>query len=128
MIEEYEKIYGSLKRLEGLYERNQDNMKLFSDLDDWKHFSKYPDEIIEDSRDFITDELSLSKLEIELLNLIKNEKPGSIRELAKMIHKDISVVHPKVKKLEEEGFIELKEGPKRRKIPVINFDKIEIAV
>jgi len=44
-------------------------------------------------------------LEIELLNLIKNEKPESIRELARMIHKDISVVHPKVKKLERKDLL-----------------------
>ena len=45
-----------------------------------------------------------------------------------MIHIDISVVRPNVMKLEAERLIEFKEGPKRRKILVIGYDKIEIAV
>ncbi len=45
-----------------------------------------------------------------------------------MIRKDISIVHPRVKKLEEEGLIEFKEGTKRRKRPVMSYEKIEIAV
>lgn len=103
-------------------------MKLYSDLDDWKYFREHPNEIIEDANDVITEKLTLGKLELELLDFIKHNNPKSIRDLAKMIHKDISIVHPRVKKLEEEGLIEFKEGPKRRKIPVMNYDKIEIAV
>lgn len=128
LIEELEETYGSFRRLENLYMRNQDNMKLYSDLDDWKYFREHPDEIIEDAKDVITEKLTLGRLELEMLDFIKHNNPNSIRELAQMIHKDISVVHPRVKKLEEEGLIELKEGPKRRKIPVMNYDKIEIAV
>jgi predicted HTH transcriptional regulator len=128
LVEEFENTYGSLKRLENLYERKPENMKLYSDLDDWKYFREHPDEIIEDAKDVITEKLTLGKLELELLDFIKHNNPKSIRDLAKMIHKDISIVHPRVKKLEAEGLIEFKDGPKRRKIPVMNYDKIEIAV
>ncbi len=128
LVEEFEKTYGSLKRLENLYERRSENMKLYSDLDDWNYFKEHPDEIIEDAKDVITEKLTLGKLELELLDFIKHDSPKSIRDLAKMINKDISIVHPRVKKLEAEGLIEFIEGPKRRKIPVMNYDKIEIAV
>jgi DNA-binding MarR family transcriptional regulator len=128
LVEEFENTYGSLKRLENLYKRKPENMKLYSDLDDWKYFMEHPDEIIEDAKDIITEKLTLGKLELELLDFIKHNNPKSIRDLAKMMHKDISIVHPRVKKLEEEGLIEFKDGPKRRKIPVMNYDKIEIAV
>lgn len=103
-------------------------MKLYIDLDDWKYFREHPDEIIEDAKDVITEKLTLRKLELELLDFMKRNNPKSIRDLARMIQRDISIVHPKVMKLEEEGLIEFKDGPKRRKTPVMNYDKIEIAV
>ena len=65
---------------------------------------------------------------MELLNFIKNENPQSIIELVRMIHKDIKTMHPKVKNLEKEGLIEFKKGPNNKKIPVMNYDKIEISV
>ncbi len=128
LIQEFEKTYGSLNRLQKLHERNPENMKIYMDLDDWKYYLDHPDEVIEDGKTVITDKLTLGKLEMELLNFIKNEKPQSIRELARLIHKDISTVHPKVKQLEKEGLIEFKDGPKNKKIPVISYDKIEITV
>lgn len=106
----------------------KENLKLYSDLDDWKYFREDPDEIIEDVKDVITEKLTRGKLELELLDFIKHNNPKSIRDLARMIHRDISVVRSKVMKLEAEGLIEFKEGPKRRKIPVMGYDKIEIAV
>lgn len=128
LIQDFEKTYGSLSRLEKLHERNPEDMKIYMDLDDWKYYLDHPDEIIEDGKTIITEKLTLGKLEMELLNFIKNEKPQSIRELARMIHKDIRTVHPKVKELEKEGLIEFKKGPKNKKIPVMSYDKIEIAV
>lgn len=90
LVEEFENTYGSLKRLENLYKRKSENMKLYSDLDDWKYFMEHPDEIIEDAKDIITEKLTLGKLELELLDFIKHNNPKSIRDLAKMMHKDIA--------------------------------------
>jgi hypothetical protein len=90
LVEEFENTYGSLKRLENLYKRKPENMKLYSDLDDWKYFMEHPDEIIEDAKDIITEKLTLGKLELELLDFIKHDNPKSIRDLAKMMHKDIA--------------------------------------
>jgi predicted transcriptional regulator len=103
-------------------------MKMLVDLEDWKYHLEHPDAPVKQGKTIITDKLTIGKLEMELLNFIKNEKPQSIRELARMIHKDIRTVHPKVKELEKEGLIEFKKGPKNKKIPVMSYDKIEIAV
>jgi predicted transcriptional regulator len=45
-----------------------------------------------------------------------------------MIHKDITTVQKKINNLEKEWMIELKKGSKNSKIPVLNYDKIEIAI
>ena len=97
------KLIGSLNRLEKLHERNPDNMKIYMDLDDWKYYSDHLDETIENGKTIITEKLTLGKLEMELLNFIKTEKPQSIRELARMIHKDVSTIHPKVKRVRKRG-------------------------
>jgi predicted HTH transcriptional regulator len=128
LINDLEKTYGSIDKLETLHNRNPENMKIYMDLDDWKYYSNNLEEIIQDSKTIITEKLTLGKLEMELLNFIKTRNPQSIRELARMIHKDIKTVHPKVKNLEKEGLIEFKKGPKNKKIPVMNYDKIEISV
>jgi hypothetical protein len=128
LIKDFENTYGSLKRLEKLHERNPNNMKIYTDLDDWRYYLEHPREEIEDGKTIITDRLTLGKIEMELLNFIKHQHPQSIRELARMIHKDVRAVQPRVNKLAEEGLIEFKPGPKNSKIPQLNYDKIEIEV
>uniref|UniRef100_UPI00373FD27A HVO_A0114 family putative DNA-binding protein n=1 Tax=Methanobrevibacter cuticularis TaxID=47311 RepID=UPI00373FD27A len=51
-----------------------------------------------------------------------------MRELARFLNKDVKIIHPKIKELEQEGLIELKTGDKNKKRPVLNYDKIEIAI
>jgi ABC-type uncharacterized transport system ATPase subunit len=126
--EEYKKQYGSMKELEKKLKKDSENMKLYSDLEDWKFFSKNPDHEIEDTTTIITDTLTLTNLELKLLNFIKNENPKSIRELARLIHDDVSNTQRRVSRLEKEGLIELKDGIKNSKIPILNYDKIEIAI
>ena len=128
LIQEFKKEYESIEKLEKELKKDENNMKLFSDLEDWKFFNKNPEDEIEDSTTIITDKLTLTTLELELLNFIKNENPQSIRELARMIHEDVSNTQRRVARLEKEGLIELKTGPKNSKIPTLNYDKIEIAV
>jgi predicted transcriptional regulator len=103
-------------------------MKLLVDLENWEHYLKNPDDIVEETKTIATNKLTLTNLELELLNFIKTEKPQSIRELARMIHKDISIIRPKIKTLENTGLIELKQGSKNRLIPSLNYDKITVAI
>ena len=70
----------------------------------------------------------MTNLELELLNFIKNENPKSIRELARLIHDDVSTTQRRASRLEKERLIELKDGIKNSKTPSLNYDKIEIAI
>ena len=124
----YKSKYGSIQELEKELKKDENNMKLYSDLEDWKFFGKNPDEEIEDITTIITDTLTLTNLELELLNFIKNKNPKSIRELARMIHEDVSNTQRRITRLEKEGLLILKDGAKNSKIPTLNYDKIEIAI
>lgn len=127
-IQEMEKTYKSLEEAEKLLKRTPRNMILYVDIENWKYYKKHPDETIKRTTSIVTKKLTLGELEIELLNTIKRDKPKSIRELAKIVNKDISSVQPKVKNLEQEGLIELKEGNKNSKIPYLNYDEITLAI
>jgi hypothetical protein len=124
--QELEKTYGSIPELEKLYKENMDNLKLYTDLEDWKYYSENLDEIIEDGKTIITDNLILGQFEMELLDLIKNEKPQSINDLVQMIEGDMRTIYPKISQLEEYGLIELTRGPRKTIVPVVKYDKVEI--
>jgi predicted transcriptional regulator len=103
-------------------------MKMYVDLENWRYYKKNPDEMIEVTESLITNKLSLSDLDLIILNTIKHEKPKSIRDLAKKINKDVSNIQPKVKKLEEDGFIRFETGVKNSKIPYLTFDEIKLEI
>ncbi|MCC7201857.1 MAG: hypothetical protein IT393_04220 [Nitrospirae bacterium] len=71
----------------------------------------------------------LTSKRLELLHIIKTQKPSSINELGRMAKRDIKNVAGDVKYLERIGLIETREN-RRKKAPVINYDRIafEIAV
>jgi len=127
VIKEFTEKYGSLKELERLYKETGNNLFLV-DYENWKFLKDNPDEYLERGEITVTNKLVLTDQEIQILDFIKNEHPQSIRELARFLDKDIRIVHPKIKTLEETGLIELKDGVKNSKIPVMNYDKIEIAI
>jgi predicted transcriptional regulator len=126
-IKEMELTYKSISELEKLFKRTN-NMKMYVDLENWRYYKKNPDEMIEVTESLITNKLSLSDLDLIILNTIKHEKPKSIRDLAKKINKDVSNIQPKVKKLEEDGFIRFETGVKNSKIPYLTFDEIKLEI
>ena len=128
LIKEFKETYGSIEALERAFKRDSENVKLYMDLEDWEYFQDHPDEEIRETEIIYTDKSKIDILELELMGLIKNETPSSISELAKIANKDITSVQKKIKKLNDNGFIEIKEGKKNSKIPLINYDKIEIAI
>jgi hypothetical protein len=128
MIKKFEKMYGSYDKLKRIVKKDTQNMIAYYDLDDWKYFIKHPDEEVEDGKTVFTEDLPIGKIELEILNFIKNNNPKSMRDLAILMDKDVANVQRKVKYLEKEGFINLKEGSKNSKIPIVNYDKIEIEV
>jgi len=128
MIKEFEKMYVSIEQLKEVLEKGEGDMKMKMDLDDWKYFLENPDEEIQDGKTIFRDHTTISTLELELMNFIKYDNPKSVSELAKLIHKDVSTIQRKINNLEKEGLITLEEGNKNSKIPVLNYDKIEIAI
>jgi len=128
LVEKFKEKYGSIESLERAFERDSENVKLYMDLGDWKYFIDNPDEKIKETDIIYTDKSKIDTIELELLGAIKTEHPSSVSELAKIANKDLSSVQKKIKNLNEAGFIELKKGAKNSKIPVVNYDKIEIAI
>lgn len=126
-IREMEDTYKSISELEKLFKRTN-NMKMYVDLENWQYYKENPHEMIEITESLVTNKLSLSDMDLIILNTIKHEKPRSIRDLAKKINKDVSNIQPKVKRLEEEGFIKFEEGIKNSKIPYLTFDEIKLEI
>ena len=127
VLKDYETKYGSIKEAERLYKKTANPLFLV-DLENWKYFRDNPDEELESGITRVTNKLTLTDVELKILDFIKNERPESIRELARFLNKDIKTIHPKIKELEEEGLIELKKGTKNRKVPYLNYDKISISI
>lgn len=103
-------------------------MKMYVDLENWNYYINHLDETIELSESLITDKLSLSDLDFIILSTIKEKSPKSIRDLAKIINKDVGNIQPKVKKLADQGFIKFESGPKNSKIPYLTYDEIKIEI
>ena len=68
----------------------------------------------------------LTDKRLALLKAVKEKKPQSIYELAKILHRDIKNVNNDVSKLSELGFITLKKNKEERvKVaPSVDYDKI----
>ncbi|GAA5818825.1 MAG: conserved hypothetical protein [Methanobrevibacter sp. CfCl-M3] len=127
VIKEFEEKYGSLENLEDKWKRSK-NALYYNDIETWKYYLKHPERPYKQTHSIVTNRLSLNDLDMNLLETINEKKPQSIRELARLINKDVATVQPKVKTLNEKGFIGFKEGNKNSKIPYLNFDKIEIGL
>jgi len=126
-IKEMEKSYGSIQQLEKMF-KETNNMVYYVDLEAWKYHLDHLNEEIERTTSIVTDKITISDSDLNLLNTIKKEKPKSIRELARLTNKDVSTVHSKIKNLEKEGLVEIVKGVKNRKMPILNYDEISIAI
>jgi len=120
--------YGSLDNLKKLHKEDRKNPILCFHLEEWDVYKDALDEDITERKIIFAKNYPIGKIELELLNLIKNTKPESIRDLARLINKDIKTVQPKVNALAEEGIIELKNGSKNNKIPIFPYETMEIVI
>ncbi|MDR0900047.1 MAG: MarR family transcriptional regulator [Methanobrevibacter sp.] len=128
LTEELQEEYGSMKKLEGIIEE-KGNMKLESDLEDWEYFLEHPEEEYTQEVIIYDEKPSFSMTDLEILDLLKNEKPKSITELANMMNKDSGNIAKQVNKLKEKGFITIEEKKINNiKTPIFSYDKIEIAI
>lgn len=127
VIKEFEEKYGSLNNLKEKWERSK-NVLYYNDIETWKYYLKHPEKPYKQTHSIVTNRINLNELDIDLLEVINEKKPQSIRELARLINKDVATVQPKINSLNERGFIGFKEGRRNSKIPYLNFDKIEIGL
>lgn len=70
---------------------------------------------------------ALTPKRLELLHIIKTQKPSSINDLARMLKRDIKNVAEDVKYLRQIGFIEVKSVEKKT-MPIITYDKINLEI
>jgi len=63
----------------------------------------------------------------ELLEAIRRERPGSIRELARVLDRDVRAVHRDLDALAEYGIVEF-EADGRAKRPMVGYEEIRIDV
>jgi predicted transcriptional regulator len=69
----------------------------------------------------------LSDARFELLEAIRSENPESIRELARLIERDVSVVHDDLELLADHGIVEFQQEG-RNKRPTVAYEEIRIDV
>ena len=68
---------------------------------------------------------------LRILHVIKKYKPKSIYELAKILGRDRRNLMKDLEILEMLGLIEFSEeehGKRKRKVPVINYDQIQVSI
>jgi DNA-binding transcriptional MerR regulator len=127
LIKEFENTYGSIKDLKEIFEKDPENMKLYTDLDEWEYFLKHPEENIQKKHVKFTEDVNLSKLDLKLLSMIKSEDPESINDLADKLRKDKKNIKNKMNHLAKEGLVYFEKRLNDEK-PVLIYDKIEIAI
>ncbi|MGB9940419.1 helix-turn-helix domain-containing protein [Methanosarcina sp.] len=102
--------------------------KLFEELKTGKITEKQKPNIVartpEDIAKILTNE------RIRLLQVIREKKPESISELARLLDRSQSNVSNDVKYLKEIGLLELEEkkGPILHKKPIVDYDVVRITV
>ena len=70
---------------------------------------------------------ALTPKSLELLHIIKKEKPSSINELARVSGRNIKNVSDDLKFLEQAGFVVIEAG-KRTSMPVVKYDRINLEI
>jgi len=65
-----------------------------------------------------------------ILKTIRERKPGSVYELAKMLHRDLKNVNQDLKMLSEVGLVTLEktEADKKRVVPHVDYAKILLEI
>ena len=70
---------------------------------------------------------ALTQKRLELLHAIRQEKPASIHQLARIVNRDIKNVSTDVKYLSQIGLVELKEQ-NNCLFPIVDYERIELDI
>lgn len=101
--------------------------KLFEKVKDGKISEFEPHKIVARTTEGIGKILTRER--IRLLHTIREEKPESISELARMLGRKESNVHNDLTFLEGIGLLEIRKGKNKvNKIPVVDYDALHITV
>lgn len=128
IVERLQETYGSCEKLERLYKSNPDNMKVYTDLNDYSYYTRNPEEAVEETRSIFLEKPWLDSLELELLDCIRNQKL-SPEELAgmKKVDQDDGVVYRKLEDLETKGLITFRKVS-GKKVPVLVYDTVTVEI
>lgn len=69
----------------------------------------------------------LSETNVELVRTIAQQDPESIREVARLVDRDVKEVHGNLTELEQYGLVDFEEHG-RAKRPLVWYDQIEVSV
>jgi len=101
--------------------------KLFEKVKEGKINESEPHKIVSRTTEDIGKILTRER--IRLLHIIREKKPESISELARMLERKESNVHNDLTFLEGIGLLEIKKGRNHvKKVPVVDYDALHITV
>lgn len=101
--------------------------KLFEKVKEGKINESEPHKIVSRTTEDIGKILTRER--IRLLHIIREKKPESISELARILDRKESNVHNDLTFLEGIGLLEIKKGRNHvKKIPVVDYDALHITV
>jgi predicted transcriptional regulator len=64
---------------------------------------------------------------LTLIRTIQRERPESIRELARLLDRNVSPVHSDLTKLESYGLVAFEQGDNRTKQPIVPYSCVSVA-
>lgn len=70
---------------------------------------------------------ALTEKRLEIIKTIKDKRPASIYELAKILHRDLKNVLQDIEYLQELGIVEIEETSDK-KIPHVYYDRIDLQI
>lgn len=125
-VQNLEDRYGTREDLERLIKMDPENFLYHLDLEKWHNYQKHPQTVVEERETIFLTDPQIHLLDLKLLEVIKKEKPTSLRDLSSILEEDLETIQHQVQRLSQEGLLKLEPGPDRGKIPVVDFEKIEI--
>ncbi|OGW12619.1 MAG: hypothetical protein A2W77_00990 [Nitrospinae bacterium RIFCSPLOWO2_12_39_16] len=73
---------------------------------------------------------ALTEKRLEVLHVVKREKPSSVYELAKLLKRDVKNVTQDLEYLKQIGLVEIRRTKEKqeRNIPEVKYDKIDLQI
>lgn len=125
-IQNLEDRYGTREDLERLIKKDPENFLYQLDLEKWSYYQEHPQAVVEERETIFLQDASIDLWDLKVLEVIRKEKPTSLRDLSSILEEDAETIQHQVHRLARDGLLKLEPGPDQGKIPVVDFVKIEI--